>query len=478
MIRASILFLIHLVAIFGAVRVREVVSVFASSLVQTTANGINWPDDWEGKISQTLTAGAGSSGKVYFAKLKCDGTYVAVKTLESPPEGAMDHEVSLLKTFSDSPRFPKLFRHAETDSEAFIMMEAALGGDFINIIGKSSIAPEIKMRVWFEALDGIHYMHSKQILHRDLNPTNVMLSLQCGLSYPCKAKIGDLAQACSLANPPMVEGVPVCERRGECGVFSYCAPEIYQSSMLTAKSDVWSLGLMLYELLFDRLPQAISDAESKEALAVAVSDDFIKNDNMFPRVPEALQGLLAGMLHSELDSRMSSAEALALARELKMGLLGLPDDFDNKDVLAKLPCWDDDETEPEREMPAHSNFLETTKKSLRHLSHPLDGSVLDTEGHVDYLLIEKAPNDVTNLLVDPERVNSEGKVTAEQRDLMMRAWPADLPQFSVILEINRFSYGDVYKRYNGGLNEARSEFEKLIRLKYKNRWLVKYWRPA
>ena len=101
-------------------------------------------------------------------------------------------------------------------------------------------------RLFGQATKGLAHLHHQGILHRDIKPSNVLLSLE--ESGELRAILSDFGESKD----------DVCLSTGATGTLEYVAPEVLKGLPFTEKSDIWSLGMLLYYLVHQRLPYSCS----------------------------------------------------------------------------------------------------------------------------------------------------------------------------------------------------------------------------
>ncbi len=115
-------------------------------------------------------------------------------------------------------------------------------------------------KVFIHICLGLHYLHSRDIIHRDLKSLNVFLTKDNS------AKIGDLGASRRLdANGQIINQFPEAENV-KVGTPFYLAPEIWQDKPCSKKSDIWALGVLLYEIVAQHFPweaEEIAELEQK-----------------------------------------------------------------------------------------------------------------------------------------------------------------------------------------------------------------------
>ena len=184
--------------------------------------------------------GEGSFGSIYLVKhIKTHGEYVLKKidTSKMDNEDIEDSKMEFLihKTIR-SPYIVKYQTHFIDGNFLCILLEYMNGGDLGQLIEKRDGKLLDENTIWnyfIQTCLGIQYLHTRKILHRDLKSTNLFLSTED------KLKIGDLGVAKELktSNTWTVVGTPY-----------YLSPQLWEEKPYNSKSDIWSLGWILYEL--------------------------------------------------------------------------------------------------------------------------------------------------------------------------------------------------------------------------------------
>lgn len=262
--------------------------------------------------------GSGAHGVVRMAQHVATGEMVAIKVLaigsrgplaqvakELAAQGSIHHPhvVELRETLCD------LDRH-----HVFMVMELCRGGELFDRIAEcGSLDQECAQRYLYQLSSALAACHAANIYHRDLKPENVLLSADGDV------KIADFGL--SVVMMCVVGEDSSFLQHTKCGSMMYAAPEILASTAVrgysAAKSDVWSLGIMLYAMLKGRLPFIVADVNRCPRFAVLVRYGFpglvevIKSSTNDPRPfsPEAA-ALLARMLDPDPDTRADIAQVL------------------------------------------------------------------------------------------------------------------------------------------------------------------------
>jgi len=141
----------------------------------------------------------------------------------------------------------------------FLLMEyAELGSvcDLVEMYGSknASLSQITVLSLLYQACTGLEYIHSKGIIHRDIKPENLMLQRSIGNPTtvqgrycPFRLIIGDFGSAIVIEDTTSAQTVKACTPR-------YCAPELRKGSVGCYRSDIWSLGMVLFFLTFNQHP--------------------------------------------------------------------------------------------------------------------------------------------------------------------------------------------------------------------------------
>jgi NIMA (never in mitosis gene a)-related kinase len=186
--------------------------------------------------------GKGAYGRVDLARVKATGEQVAIKKVKlsnmtMPARLKAQDEVKLLSSLSHT----NIVAYKESFQERnslYIVMEYVDGGDLEKRISQRGISRFQEHEVLFtfvQVLLPLAYMHERHIMHRDLKPQNIFLTL-FGI-----VKLGDFGVAKSLKSTADLAKTVI-------GTPYYLAPEIWNSKPYGAAADIWSLGAVLYEL--------------------------------------------------------------------------------------------------------------------------------------------------------------------------------------------------------------------------------------
>jgi Tol biopolymer transport system component/predicted Ser/Thr protein kinase len=200
--------------------------------------------------------GGGGMGVVYKAEDTKLGRQVALKFL--PEELAKDHQA--LERFQREARAASALNHpnictihevAETDDGSFIVMERVEGRPLSALIPPGGMPIDSIARYGTQIAEALAHAHERGIVHRDLKSGNVIVTPDG------RVKVLDFGIAVSLQNPADDETTRAATREwGTPGTLAYMAPEVLNGEAASPLSDIWSLGVLLYEMIAARLPFA------------------------------------------------------------------------------------------------------------------------------------------------------------------------------------------------------------------------------
>ncbi|HET6370657.1 MAG TPA: serine/threonine-protein kinase, partial [Nitrospiria bacterium] len=244
----------------------------------------------------------GGMGVVYKAVHASLNRTVAIKVLH--PQFAGDPD--FLKRFQrearamarlDHEHVIRVFDVGEEQGAPYIVMEYFEGKDLKRVmLDRGLFSPEEALAVTYQVADALAYAHARGIVHRDIKPGNIMLDARG------KAKIADLGIAAA-ANE-----VSVTATGQIIGTPEYMSPEQARGGPLDGRSDLYSLGMVLYKMvtgktLFDGISQM-----SIVGKLLHEGEEFVFS---FPAdVPDSLQRLVGSLLKRRSEDRVASAKAL------------------------------------------------------------------------------------------------------------------------------------------------------------------------
>jgi tRNA A-37 threonylcarbamoyl transferase component Bud32 len=230
-----------------------------------------------GKYVATDIIGRGAFSIVYKGKHSALDMPVAIKMMRH--NMAMDsdflsgfHNEAKLIARIDHKNIVKIYDITEHYRTVFIIMELVKGETLKNLIHRLKRIPhELTVRILIQICNGLEYAHQLGIIHRDINPRNIML-----LSDD-KVKILDFGLACPFGT----------EEIGLFGTVYYMAPEQIPGKPMDQRTDIYALGIMAYEMATGEKPYP--DDEIKKVMEMHVNQDIPNPADIIPDIPEPLQ---------------------------------------------------------------------------------------------------------------------------------------------------------------------------------------------
>ena len=241
-----------------------------------------------GKYQIVGKIGQGAMGEVFKAHDPVLNRLVAVKTISGSPGAESDARKRFLREAQSAarlnhPNIITVYDLGEEKGRIFMAMELLEGTDLREIINSHAISDlGHKLELMEEICDGLAYAHAKQIVHRDLKPGNIHVQPSG------QVKIMDFGLARLGASEMTATGTVM-------GTPNYMSPEQVRGEKADARSDIFSLGAVFYELLTAR---KAFDADSIHAVLFQVLDhDPEPVRNFAPDVPE----ILVAVVHRALE---------------------------------------------------------------------------------------------------------------------------------------------------------------------------------
>ncbi|KAL6758065.1 kinase-like domain-containing protein [Haematococcus lacustris] len=267
-----------------------------------------------GRLSEAYdvqkAVGKGGYAVVYKAIRRQDNRIVAVKKVEifemtQKKRDRCLQEVTLLEKLSH-PNIIQMLDAFIDENMLIIIFEWAPAGDLKRLIKKTQEAGKTldEPAIWgyfAQIVDGLRYMHQHRIMHRDIKPANVLVGANGAL------KLGDLGLGRQLSEQTM-------EAFSKVGTPYFVSPEVVRGAGYDWKSDVWSLGCLLYELAALRSPFEMEGANLYDVFQKISKADF--QPLPAEHFSANLRQLLSRMLQVDPSQRPELEEVWALTHQV------------------------------------------------------------------------------------------------------------------------------------------------------------------
>jgi hypothetical protein len=264
-------------------------------------------------IELVSVIGQGAVGQVWKARQSDLGRLVAVKTLRTDLDetsfGLLRTEAEVLARL-DHPNVVRVLQSGRTSDGYYFAMEYVPNGSLVEDRSRHAKlwAPRDVAKMVREAAIAVQAAHDRNVLHRDLKPGNILLT------DDRTPKVADFGQAATFGRQASRTG-------GAVGTPCYMAPEQAAAGEVDARTDVYGLGAVLYDMLVGR-PPVSPDGDTDEVLRRVRAEDPISPRLLRPAVVEDLDTICMKCLQKRPPDRYPSAQALA--EDLERYLEGRP----------------------------------------------------------------------------------------------------------------------------------------------------------
>ncbi len=259
-----------------------------------------------GKYEIISEIGRGAMGAVYKARDPLIDRLVALKTITGGPSA----QTNLLDRFYQEARSAGALQHpnivtiyelGHEKNTPFIAMEYLEGESLDRIIEQHPVLPlSVKLGYIVRVCDALAYAHQHNVVHRDVKPANIMVTKE-GVVKVVDFGIARLTDM-SMTQPNMMIGSR-----------AYMSPQLYKGERADARSDIWAVGVSLYELLAYKRP-FIGDSEAELMFHIIYEkpEDLLA---LSPECTEELVPIVYKMLEKKSEDRYQSMEDLLHAIE-------------------------------------------------------------------------------------------------------------------------------------------------------------------
>ena len=245
--------------------------------------------------------GAGGMGVVYKAEDTKLKRVVALKFL--PPEMTRDEEAkerfiqeAQAAAALDHPNICTVYEINETDGQTYIAMAYIEGQSLKEKIASGPLKTDEALDIAIQVAEGLKAAHIRGIVHRDIKPANIML-MEKG-----QAKITDFGLA------KLEWGVDLTKTATIMGTVAYMSPEQAQGEKVDHRTDIWSMGCVLYEMLAGNRP--FKSQHGQVALYSILNDELEPLSKYRPDISTELERIIIKMLAKNPDERYQHVDEL------------------------------------------------------------------------------------------------------------------------------------------------------------------------
>ncbi|MGD8406997.1 MAG: protein kinase, partial [Thiohalophilus sp.] len=253
--------------------------------------------------------GRGAMGMVYLGHDPKIGRSVAIKTMSLSQEFEGDKLADVKERFFREaetagrlhhPNIVTIFDVGEDQDLSYIAMDYLKGENLMAYAKSESLLPaQETFDVIVQAAEALDYAHNEKVVHRDIKPANMIYDRDNGI-----VKVTDFGVACLTDTSKTKTGTIL-------GSPSYMSPEQLAGAKVDGRSDLFSLGVTLYQMLTGELPFI---ADSLASLMYKIANEKHPDIRMFrPDLPSCVSQVINKALHKELDRRFQSGSQMAKA---------------------------------------------------------------------------------------------------------------------------------------------------------------------
>ena len=227
---------------------------------------------------------SGSFSTIYKGIHNLTKNIVAIKKINNNRKmhKYIDNEIKIMSKLKNI-NIVELYKSATKNNYIYLILEYCEKGDLSSYLKKTILTEKETNTIFIQIVNGIEYLHNNEILHRDLKPHNILIDRNNNI------KICDLGFACYYST------IDNCL----CGSPFYMAPEMLRREIYDIKIDIWSLGILLYQLLTNKIPyksKTIKElVEELDTINIVVSKEF--------NISIECINLLNGLLQQQINLR-------------------------------------------------------------------------------------------------------------------------------------------------------------------------------
>lgn len=249
--------------------------------------------------------GAGAMGTVYQALDTQNNQVVAIKQLKpdiANPEliERFQREGEILRDLNH-PNIVKMIDSITLGEEHYLIMEYVSGGDLAIILQDNQLPFERILKIAIELADALTRAHYLNVIHRDIKPGNILIA------EDGSARLTDFGFA------RMIDKERITDADAILGTIYYLAPETFEGMQRDERSDIWSFGVLLFEMLTGEYP--FKDDNVVQIINAIMHESVPDLEALRPDIPIALIDLVYRMLERDRQTRISSVRIIGAELE-------------------------------------------------------------------------------------------------------------------------------------------------------------------
>ena len=291
--------------------------------------------------------GTGGSGEVFLANDTVLQRPAVLKILRTGVLSAAQMRSTVLRearlaSAIEHPNICAIYEVGEAGDESYIAMQYVSGQSLDQLIARGPSNSQLVLSVGIQIADGLHAAHALGIFHRDLKPQNVMLTdgglvkiLDFGLARRLRPEEAGFDPAKHVQHNQPTPVVTAHTARG--GTIRYMAPEQFVTGQSSAQSDIWALGVILYELVSGRHPFSRPDDDDFQAMRAIQFQDPADLSQIIPEISPELKSVIASCLEKNPSTRYSAAAEVREALKTIMKALRIETGAIPGEAAAILP---------------------------------------------------------------------------------------------------------------------------------------------
>src|SRR5579859_4223510 len=248
--------------------------------------------------------GEGGIATVYRAEQLNIQREVAIKVLKTQDAQGdflhrLEREAATIARLSH-PHIVKLFDYGQENGITYLVMELITGGSLADLIRTGPLSPFEANRILQQLASALDYAHREGVIHRDLKPHNVLMDTN-GNALLTDFGLARLVQSTSiLTHSGTVVGTP-----------AYMSPEQWTGGIIDARTDIYSLGVILFEMLTGRVPFSGETPYRMMHMHINEKPPYVHALNS--AIPLSFDAVILKALAKDISQRFDSAGALASA---------------------------------------------------------------------------------------------------------------------------------------------------------------------